>query len=80
MSAFARGPTGSYPQGKLTADDDGELQIEVFVGKDDRVGHTIIVRMGTPVKWLGMPPVVARKLAAALIACADSIDKGKGET
>lgn len=56
------GPTGKFPEGKLTSLDEGEVQYGV--------AHTdgkVIVRFGTPIGWLGMSPDQAEELAACLI-------------
>lgn len=66
------GPTGQYPEGKLTGDDQGELQIAI--------GHkkgVVWIELGTPTKWLACPPALARQLAAHLFNHAHAVD-GKG--
>lgn len=57
------GPTGKFPQGKLNAQDDGELQLGVA-----NDGRKVILSFGVPVKWIGLDPQGAADLASALIA------------
>lgn len=66
------GPTGQHPEGKLKADDEGELTYAV-----DRIDDKVEIQFGTHVKWLAMHPEQARQLAACLIDVADQIDKGE---
>ena len=63
------GATGQHPDGKLNADDEGEIAISV--GSDD---GNVIMEFGTSVKWLGFPPGQAREIATMLIKHADSIE------
>lgn len=60
------GPTGKFPEGKVSKDDEGELSFAV--GKD---GGNVVVNFGAPVVWFSMPPHLARKFAASLIEFAD---------
>lgn len=64
------GPTGTYPEGRTSYDDDGELVIAV--GCDDGI---VFVELGTPVKWFGLPPMQARELAESLIKKAEQAEK-----
>ena len=63
------GPTGRFPGGKLTADDDGEILMGV--GRRDDI---VILEFGKATKWLGMPPRQALSLAALLIHHAKIIE------
>lgn len=56
------GPTGRFPEGKLTENDDGEIAFAVF-----RKDGKIIVDFGGPVSWFGMNPEQAKALAKILI-------------
>ena len=56
------GPTGDFPRGKFSADDEGELRIAV--AHRDR---TVIVNFGTKVAWIGLDADGAIGLAQALI-------------
>ncbi len=55
------GPTGDFPRGKLSGDDDGELVIGVT-----SVDNTIIIRFGTPVEWIGLDKAAALSLAKSI--------------
>lgn len=68
MEKMKLGPTGQYPDGVLHDCDEGELQIALGV-KDGR----IVVEFGKEIKWLGLLPGGARKLARALRERADQI-------
>ena len=59
------GPTGEYPQGKYTEDDEGELNIALAA--DPRNGK-VLMHFGKPIVWLGMSPEDAEALAVRLIA------------
>jgi len=56
------GPTGRFPRGKLTSDDEGELRLAIThqAGK-------VIVDFGGPVAWIGLDPADVRQLAEALL-------------
>ena len=56
------GPTGLFPEGKLTEDDQGEIAMAVG-HKDGKV----IIEFGTPVAWVGMNPIQAKQLAMDLL-------------
>lgn len=58
------GATGSFPQGVLEADDQGELRMAVAY---DRRAGIVRVEFGKPVAWLGLPPNEAVALAETLI-------------
>lgn len=63
------GPTGKFPEGKISDDDEGELVMAV--------GHeegNVIVKLGIAVTWFGLPPPEARAFAAAIIAHAEEIE------
>jgi hypothetical protein len=55
------GPTGRFPDGALSPDDEGELRIAVLA--DDGV---VKVAFGKKVSWIGMPPDVAEALADSI--------------
>jgi hypothetical protein len=57
------GPTGGYPQGKLTKSDEGELAFAVG-NRDGKV----VLDFGSPVAWIGMDPAQALALASSLAA------------
>jgi hypothetical protein len=56
------GPTGKFPDGKLTKHDDGEIAFAVF-NKEGKV----IIDFNSPVHWLGMEPKQAVELGNLLI-------------
>lgn len=65
------GPTGKRPLGQISSDDRGEIAIAIGAA------HGIVrLEFGTPVKWLGLPPALARTLAAKLVEIADALDQG----
>ena len=68
---FKLGPTGQFPEGKISTDDEGELKIALVPDQKHR-----IVRMlfGTQVSWLALPASVARELAGGLLKFADEVD------
>jgi len=64
------GPTGEFPHGKLTVDDEGQIQFSVGI-KDDKV----IMDFGTPVRWIGMTADDAREVGKTLIKHAKKINR-----
>ena len=56
------GPTGRFPGGKLTSNDEGEIALAVGVLKGK-----VVVNFGTPIASLGMSPAQAEQLAITLI-------------
>ena len=56
------GPTGKFPDGKLTEADEGEIEFSIF-GKDGKV----VIEFGSPVHWVGMTPPQAAAVAEALL-------------
>lgn len=59
------GPTGQFPEGKLTADDEGEIRYAVAA---DRERQKVVIDFGAPVRWVGMTPDQADHLGRLLIA------------
>lgn len=55
------GPTGSFPQGKLTESDEGELMFSVTTYRGQ-----VIINFNSPVQWAGLNPDQALALADAL--------------
>ena len=66
------GPTGRYPEGKLTEQDDGEIQMGVTV-RDGK----IIIAFGDPVSWIAFGPKEARELAGHLVERARMLEAGQ---
>lgn len=56
------GPTGRFPEGKLTKHDEGEIRFAVF-----RKDRKVIINFNSPAHWLGMNPNQAIDLGNALI-------------
>jgi len=65
------GPTGEFPEGKLHPSDEGELRFAV-----GRKSGNVILDFGKPVAWIGMPPAIARQMAASLIQQAQAVEAG----
>lgn len=45
------GPTGKFPEGKLTPHDEGQVQFMVGHTKDKR---KVVLDFGNPISWIGM--------------------------
>jgi hypothetical protein len=56
------GPTGDFPEGKLTPNDEGGIQFAVGV-----VEGKIVLNFNSPVAWVGMMPDQALLLGQTLI-------------
>jgi hypothetical protein len=65
------GPTGRYPQGKLRADDCGELNVAMAA---DRAQQLVYINFATPVIWIAASPEDCRAFAAGLIRKADEVE------
>lgn len=63
------GATGRFPQGKLNANDEGELAMAI-THKDGKV----IIDFGKPTAWIGFDPQQAIQLASLLKMHASSIE------
>lgn len=63
------GPTGRFPEGKLTAQDEGETKIGVT-----SVDGKVVMNFGKPMTWIGFTPELARQLADSLLRHANEID------
>lgn len=70
-----RGAIGQPPATPLAGDDDGPLQFAI-----GDVDGQVVIDFGTPVKWLGLPPQQAAKLASLLLRRARHVAKQSGET
>lgn len=72
------GPTGQFPEGKMSKHDEGEIAFAV--------GHPngkVVIDFGSPVAWVGMEPMQAIALANTLISHAKKariIGASKDET
>lgn len=56
------GATGQFPDGKVNAEDEGELRFAVAHDRD-----LVQVNFGKPVAWFSLPPESAKHLATLLI-------------
>lgn len=59
------GATGKFPEGKLNATDEGEIQFGIAA---DVAANTVVLNFGTPVVWLGLTPDQAIAIADSLKA------------
>lgn len=59
------GATGKFPEGKLNATDEGEIQFGIAA---DVAANTVVLNFGTPVVWLGLTPAQAIAIADSLKA------------
>lgn len=66
MSVF--GPTGNFPYGKVSSNDEGELRFGVAA---DKATETVYIDFGKPVQSLGMRPEDAIRLAQSLLKKAE---------
>lgn len=64
------GPTGRKPFGQIDETDDGEIMMGVAT---DQQAGTVILNFGVPIAWIGLYPVQAKAMAAALIKHADEL-------
>lgn len=64
------GATGRHPDGRMTASDEGGLQMAV-TAQDEKV----ILAFGKEVAWIGFNPSDARALAKSLSDYADEIER-----
>lgn len=62
------GATGQFPDGKISPEDEGELQLGIAHDQDN-----VLVNFGKSVAWLALPPAEARQLAAMLVNHANQI-------
>lgn len=67
------GPTGAFPQGRLTSEDEGEIRMGITVHNGK-----VVMDFGKPTAWVGMDPQQARDLAATLIRRANEADRAEG--
>lgn len=65
---FKAGPTGRFPQGKLTDTDDGEIGIAI--GRKD---GKIVMDFGKPTAWIGFDADQADQIAESLRVHAQSL-------
>jgi hypothetical protein len=63
------GPTRSFPGGKITREDEGEITIAAGVHEGK-----VILNFGIPIAWIGFDADQARRIAAVLLERARQID------
>ena len=66
----ALGPTGRFPEGRLTENDEGEIRLAVGTFKG-----TVTMNFGVPIASLGLTPKQARGVALALRQHANRIER-----
>jgi hypothetical protein len=64
------GPTGNFPKGKLTENDEGEIKFAIAAYK-----KKVILNFGVPIASLGLDADDARQLAELLLRKADEVEK-----
>ena len=70
-----RGAIGSFPEGKLTKQDEGAIQFAV--GEQD---GKVVIDFGTAVHWVGMTPQQAADFASSIMAKARLAGRKAGQT
>lgn len=66
------GPTGRFPDGKISESDLGELRLTITADLTRKLVH---IDFGTPTQWLAMPPDAARAFAALLVMHASNVGR-----
>jgi hypothetical protein len=66
------GATGSYPNGKINKNDEGEIQIGITKSND-----TVVIDFGKPVHWIGFTTAQAIGIGETLIKRAKEIIKDR---
>ena len=62
------GPTGQFPDGKLTEHDEGEITLGIAIYKGQ-----VVMDFGTPTAWVGFTAEQALQIAESLMKCAYDI-------
>lgn len=65
----APGPTGRFPQGKISNDDEGETAIAMLAD-----GTQVRLEFRQPMRWVSMGATDAREFAMKLLALADKVE------
>jgi len=66
---LGHGPTGKFPEGKLTGNDEGEIRFAIAVYK-----RKVVLNFGVPIASLGLGVEDARELAELLLRKADEAE------
>lgn len=67
------GPTGRFPRGQITPQDEGELRLAVA-----HADGVVIIDFGKPVSWLGFAPHEARQFADLVLKHASECEGANG--
>jgi len=71
------GPTGKFPEGKISPDDKGELGIHISI--DDK-NKQVRLDFKEPIVWLSFGPEMGIQFAACLhAACMDLLSQGNDD-
>jgi len=65
------GPLGTHSDGKISPDDQGDLNLAVGIVSEKNLVH---ISFGTQLTWIGLPPDAARSMGEALIRAANQLD------
>jgi hypothetical protein len=60
------GATGRFPEGKLTPEDEGEIQFGIGKFRDEEGRTKVAIEFGKPVHWVAMNAQQALDLAESL--------------
>lgn len=60
------GPTGEFPRGQATENDEGELAISFKVGMGMNNQAVIVMDFGASTSWIGLEPDIIDKLCETL--------------
>ena len=63
------GPTGEFPDGKVSPDDSGELIMGIGIWRG-----MVRVEFGSSVSWLGLPSKQARRMAEIILSKVQEIE------
>jgi len=68
------GPTGTFPQGKISENDEGAINMAVG---SDLSRNLVYIQFGSPIAWTAFPVDGARGLAALLLKHADRVEESE---
>jgi hypothetical protein len=66
------GPTGTFPDGKISPDDQGGMKVAIGI---DSTRRLIRLEFGGPVAWMAIPPEAALELALLLTEKAAAVER-----
>lgn len=64
------GPTGEFPRGKISGDDDGEINIEF--SHSDELG-LVRMKFATPTRWIAFSPAEGLEMVRLILAHGSSL-------